>query len=231
MLLDVGVIETKSGSEFLGTVRPLGCNALGIVKSMKLANKIDIDPIYYCEIISLCPGHHKDRLAKESSFLSWYEAQKLGIYVDPDCDPTEGRCTMPNQTFEPLSILEQCEQWLAGTYHVTIQLCDGNCGSHHPHSTTYDIIKGTFILLDWGHFAFIIVSHPMFVFQQREKYRIDWRRCTHHQTGLRSRNDRIGKMNREHGGVLLFPPAVFAAHDFFKVLVAKENSRSSLLKK
>lgn len=193
IVLDVGVVDTcgdlcdlveeKSGSTFLGTLCTLTCNTLGIIEFVKLANKTDIDPIYYCEVINLCPindnGDAKfkyfsisppssligttvtidftyqsmngtgtgelyieidcvDKIKIESRLLN--EAQKSGIYgdrfsldttpADPDCDPTE----------------EQCEQWLAGTYNVTIQLCNGICGSHHPHSATYDTIKGTFIL-------------------------------------------------------------------------------------
>ena len=66
ILLDVGVVDTcgdlcdlveqKSGSEILGTVCTLGCDTLGIVEFVKLANKTDIDPIYYCEVINLCPS-------------------------------------------------------------------------------------------------------------------------------------------------------------------------------
>nr|ACD54786.1 countin-like protein [Philodina roseola] len=65
ILLDVGVVDTcgelcdyvqeKSGSAFLGTVCTLTCDTLGLVEFVKLANKTDIDPIYYCELINLCP--------------------------------------------------------------------------------------------------------------------------------------------------------------------------------
>ena len=72
ILLDVGVVDTcndlcdlveqKSGSAFLGTLCGVTCDTLGIIEFVKLANKTDIDPIYYCEIISLCPSKFSDVL-------------------------------------------------------------------------------------------------------------------------------------------------------------------------
>ena len=37
-----------------------------------------------------------------------------------------------------------CDDFPIGTYNVTAQLCNGECGSHHPHSQTYDLGKGSF---------------------------------------------------------------------------------------
>jgi hypothetical protein len=42
--------------------------------------------------------------------------------------------------------LEPCEEWLPGTYNVTVQLCNGECGSKHPHSAIYDTKRGSFQL-------------------------------------------------------------------------------------
>jgi hypothetical protein len=80
------------------------------------------------------PGTYGDRLALDAS-------------PDPDCDPTEGELIDMVRSRSNHS-LGQCEQWLPGTYHVTVQLCNGICGSHHPHSSTYDTAVGTFILYD-----------------------------------------------------------------------------------
>lgn len=49
---------------------------------------------------------------------------------DPDCDPTQG----------------PCEQWLPGDYTVKIALCNGECGSKHPHSAIYDESSATFTI-------------------------------------------------------------------------------------
>jgi len=81
--------------------------------------------------------HTPDRIPLGAGFL--IEAKKPGTYSetitikaapDPDCDPTQ----------------EPCEEWLPGTYNVTVQICNGECGSKHPHSAIYDTKKGSFQL-------------------------------------------------------------------------------------
>jgi len=81
--------------------------------------------------------HTPDRIPLGTAFLA--EAKKAGTYgerisikaqPDPQCDPTQ----------------EPCEQWLPGTYNVTVYLCNGECGSKHPHSSIYDIARGSFML-------------------------------------------------------------------------------------
>jgi len=44
------------------------------------------------------------------------------------------------------SLVEQCELWLPGRYNVTITLCYGQCGSHHPHTKLYDVTGGSFFI-------------------------------------------------------------------------------------
>jgi len=81
--------------------------------------------------------HTPDHIPLGAGFL--LEAQKPGTYTekitvkaapDPQCDPTQ----------------EPCEEWLPGTYNVTVQVCNGECGSKHPHSAIYDTAKGSFVL-------------------------------------------------------------------------------------
>ena len=139
---------------------------------MKIINQVDLDPIYYCELLKACTIFDggdaqitsldvspstgpqgkftvqvsysskngtgtgelfigvktNDGLPLESSFL--LEAQKPGMYntnieidaqPDPDCDPSQG----------------PCEEWLPGLYPVQIAICNGECGSKHPHSKVY----------------------------------------------------------------------------------------------
>jgi len=79
--------------------------------------------------------HCPDRIPLGGSFL--LQAKKPGTYSeritikaepDPQCDPTQ----------------EPCEEWLPGIYNVTVQICNGECGSKHPHSALYDKTNGTF---------------------------------------------------------------------------------------
>lgn len=192
LILDSGIIGTcgtlcqalaqKTGSQVVGTICDLVCDAVGIDEFIKILDNADLDPIWYCEIAKLCtindhgdakitkfsilPAsgpqgttfaidltyvslngtgtgelvidiHTPDRIPLGSGFLA--EAKKAGTYEeritvkaepDPQCDPTQ----------------EPCEQWLPGVYNVTVQLCNGECGSKHPHSAIYDTAKGSFQL-------------------------------------------------------------------------------------
>ncbi|CAF0759811.1 unnamed protein product [Adineta steineri] len=192
LILDTGIIGScsalcqalgqKTGSAILATVCDLVCDVVGIDEFIKMIDKADIDPIWYCEIAKMCPindhGDAKftkftiapasgpkgttftfdfaytsvngtgtgeldidiqcpDKIPIGTGFL--LEASKAGTYgqkvtvkaePDPHCDPTQ----------------EMCEEWLPGTYNVTIQVCNGECGSKHPHSAIYDTVKGSFVL-------------------------------------------------------------------------------------
>ncbi|CAF1271086.1 unnamed protein product [Adineta steineri] len=65
------------------------------------------------------------------------EAKKPGTYPEKialktvsawNCDPVKG----------------VCDDFPVGTYNVTALLCNGECGSHHPHSGTYDVGQAQF---------------------------------------------------------------------------------------
>jgi hypothetical protein len=192
LILDTGIIGTcgtlcealaeKTDIPILGTICDLVCDIFGIEEFIKLIEKADLDPIWYCEIAKLCPVndhgdakitkfsilpasgpkgttfaidftyvsvngtgtgeldigiHTPDHIPLGASFL--LEAKKPGTYSekitvkaepDPRCDPTQ----------------EPCEEWLPGVYNVTVQVCNGECGSKHPHSAIYDTGKGSFTL-------------------------------------------------------------------------------------
>lgn len=76
-----------------------------------------------------------DGIPIEDGFLQ--EPKKAGDYTqslslkampDPNCDPTQ----------------QPCEMWEPGNYTVRIELCNGECGSKHPHSQVYDVKSSTF---------------------------------------------------------------------------------------
>jgi hypothetical protein len=66
IILQYGVMDTcghlcdlvteKTGSGLLGFICTFGCDALGLDEFVKTMDKADIDPIYYCETIKLCPS-------------------------------------------------------------------------------------------------------------------------------------------------------------------------------
>jgi hypothetical protein len=51
-----GIVADKTGSEILGFLCSIGCDVLGIEEFIKVMDKADIDPIYYCETVKLCPS-------------------------------------------------------------------------------------------------------------------------------------------------------------------------------
>ena len=50
------LVQEKTQSDILGFIGTMGCSALGIVEFVKLVKQADLDPIYYCEVIQLCPS-------------------------------------------------------------------------------------------------------------------------------------------------------------------------------
>ena len=50
------IVIDKSGSTLLGFMCMVGCDVLGIDEFSKVIQKADIDPIYYCEEVKLCPS-------------------------------------------------------------------------------------------------------------------------------------------------------------------------------
>jgi hypothetical protein len=53
------IVTEKTGSGLLGFICDMGCDFLGLEEFVKIMNKADIDPIYYCETMHLCPSNLK----------------------------------------------------------------------------------------------------------------------------------------------------------------------------
>jgi len=166
-------LATKTGNQILGEVCNVLCDIVGVEEFVKLIEKADLDPIYFCEELKTCPivdngdatitsitvspasGPQGTRMISISytskngtgtgelgisidtvdhvplaqRFLQ--EPLPAGVYnktiqlsasPDPNCDPTQG----------------PCERWLPGDYTVNTEICNGECGSKHPHSQVYD---------------------------------------------------------------------------------------------
>ncbi len=50
------LVTEKTGSAILGFICKMGCDFLVLEEFVKLVNDADLDPIYYCEKIDLCPS-------------------------------------------------------------------------------------------------------------------------------------------------------------------------------
>jgi len=171
-----GALAQKTGSQALGEICNLLCDIEGVEEFIKLVQKADLDPIYFCELLKTCPifdggdatidkitvdpavgpkgkkvitvsyttkngtgtgelgisVETVDRIPLGQRFLqeplpagSYNKTLELTAEEDPNCDPTQ----------------QPCEKWLPGNYTVVAEICNGECGSQHPHSEVYD--KGT----------------------------------------------------------------------------------------
>jgi len=66
LILDEGIEKTcnglcsavanKTGSKVLGDLCDVACLGLGIDEYIKVLIKADIDPIYYCQLVDMCPS-------------------------------------------------------------------------------------------------------------------------------------------------------------------------------
>jgi len=193
VILDEGIIDScaklcqavynKSGSKDLGDLCDLLCDGVGIDEFIHILITADIDPIYYCQVVDMCPvNDHGD--AKFTNFgvypqtgpqgttfvidltfktvngtgtgtftfniidpknqtsgdLYWFEEKKAGTYpyrigfktyTISTCDLSKGGV---------------CDDFPVGTYNVTAQVCNGECGSHHPHTAIYDSQASSFVV-------------------------------------------------------------------------------------
>ena len=51
-----GALENKTNSSVIGDICLAVCEAYGIDEFVKALVKADLDPIYYCEVVDLCPS-------------------------------------------------------------------------------------------------------------------------------------------------------------------------------
>lgn len=168
-------LAQKTGSQALGAVCDILCSIVGIEEFVKLIEKADLDPIYFCEELKTCKvNDHGDAeitnlaiapvsgpqgsrsitftinshngtgtgelillvntvdgipvedgllmMAQNASGFPSSQSFTLKAEPDPNCDPTQ----------------DFCEQWLPGPYQLIVDICNGECGSKHPHSQLYD---------------------------------------------------------------------------------------------
>lgn len=179
-----GILAQKVNSNIAGEVCEILCAIVGIKEFIAIINEADLDPIYYCELLTACevkddgdatilsfsvkPSavprgstfnisvafstkngtgtgeidvliHTQDHIPLGQSELM--KPKDSGTYhvfwlvkaeADADCDPTQG----------------PCEMWLPGNYSVEVAICNGECGSKHPHSQVYDQSSADFTVVD-----------------------------------------------------------------------------------
>lgn len=49
-------VTQKSTDPYLPIICSIGCDIVGINEFIKIATDVDLDPIYFCELLTLCPS-------------------------------------------------------------------------------------------------------------------------------------------------------------------------------
>lgn len=49
-------VTQKSTNPYLSIICSIGCDIVGINEFIKIATDVDLDPIYFCELLTLCPS-------------------------------------------------------------------------------------------------------------------------------------------------------------------------------
>jgi hypothetical protein len=89
------------------------------------------------------------RLVEGRDAGKYFEPISFTAEPDAGCDPTTRKRLHCISYFllGPFRVVEPCEQWLPGSYNVTVHLCNGKCGSKFPHSAVYDTAQISFELI------------------------------------------------------------------------------------
>merc|ERR1712110_426219 len=136
IILNAGVVGTcgtlcsalaqKTGSQLLGEVCTILCDVEGVEEFVKLIQKADLDPIYFCELLKTCPiVDNGDAVITSLSVSpkSGPQGQKI-IYVSY-------KSTNGTGTGEMVVEVKTVDG-------IPVEICNGECGSKHPHSQVYD---------------------------------------------------------------------------------------------
>lgn len=160
----------------------LACGLVGIKAFISALNHTDLDPIYFCEVITACPAGPDDADAKvlkaEASPSSVSKGDTVQLLCDLNVTKASGvgeyrvavRGPVKGDVGEgfllPKGLDVGAQQlgvelkvkdhtsgdepvvWQPGDYEFDIEVCQGECGSKHPHSKVFGTATGKFTLKD-----------------------------------------------------------------------------------
>ncbi|CAE7203863.1 ctnA [Symbiodinium sp. CCMP2592] len=147
-LLNAGVVTSCSKlcshlpTKAEQTICSIGCDLAGIKEFVNILNHTDLDPIYFCEAQTLGVGEF--RLAVHGPVTS---------HISDGFLLPEGLTEGAIQLGAELKVMDDTSGdepviWRPGTYTFDIHLCQGECGSKHPHSKDFGMATGNFTLKD-----------------------------------------------------------------------------------
>ena len=183
IVLNTGVIGsceqicTKLDNSLEQVACTLICADVGLKGFIWAIHKADLDPIYMCELVSICPTHDGgkatiQKLVTDPSsgppgtvfdiavgFQVMNQTSTGQIFVRVDCPggvPVIG--SQVNEGFTPgdyslgLKVdsarISHQEPFIPGTYNVTVEICNGSCGSDHEWAQVLSEEHSSFVIED-----------------------------------------------------------------------------------
>ncbi|CAF3052928.1 unnamed protein product [Rotaria sp. Silwood2] len=143
-----GFVANKTGSKILGDMCDVVCDAFGIDEFIKALINFDIDPIYYCQILKLCPIKDDG----DAKFTNFGVSPKTGdrttkFLLDCSFSTKNGTgtgsylITIINPKAQAMSAEYWFEEKPPGSYTELIPLdaiqmnCDPKLGENHYYNT------------------------------------------------------------------------------------------------
>jgi len=158
----------------------LVCSAVGVKAFIAAIDKVDLDPIYFCEVLHACPAAPDDgylelvQAAAQPSVVAHGDDIQMAVELNVTNDTGVGEfsisidgpgsATPLSQSFFLKEGIPHGEQMLSvkltlqdgkdqqgfpttfepGLYNFSFHVCQGECGSSHPHSKDFGRVMGTF---------------------------------------------------------------------------------------
>lgn len=158
----------------------LVCSAVGVKAFIAAINKVDLDPIYFCEVLHACAPAPDDayleivQVAAQPAIVAHGDDIQMGLEMNVTNDTGVGEfsisidgpgtATPLSQSFFLKDGIPRGEQMLSvkltledgqdeqgfpttfepGLYNFSFHVCQGECGSSHPHSKDFGRMTGTF---------------------------------------------------------------------------------------
>jgi len=174
VIASCGALCGKIPEKALALTCDVVCAYVGIKEFIKVLNKTDPDPIYYCQELKTCPivqggalkitsmtakpasGPVGTKFAIEIDFVVT-NATSTGMIITevdiPDNEPLEDEELSTglapnnyNSKFTLDTSDNKDNDWYPGTYKVLFAVCAGDCTTDHPYGGIYDQASTTFVV-------------------------------------------------------------------------------------
>jgi len=174
VIASCGALCGKIPEKALALTCDVVCGYVGIKEFIRILNKTDPDPIYYCQELKTCPivvGGAVKITNMTAHPISGPVGTKFEIAIDftvinatstgmiiteiaiPDNEPLEDdelSTGLPPNQYNSKFALNTADNknndWYPGTYKINFAICAGDCTTAHPNGGIYDQASTTFVI-------------------------------------------------------------------------------------